>query len=910
MRRILFLLVGAWLALPSSTFASFASEGFVANPTKTSSQSGNWNTGSTWVGGAVPATNEVFVSIANGHTVTIDEGATIQIQTIHVAPGGTLIIGRGVTIITSDLIYRDTSGLNPQFETGIIIEGTVRTASYNATYPARKSWSLISNGSGAGISAGATSMTVADVTGWRVGDQLRFVDTRDIDTNDLTIDTIHDCEARTITGIAGNVVSWSGGLAHAYTTARDHNGTVERFPMVANMSRDIVIRSANPSGTRGHFIVGDAGAFNLDGIAIQDYGRTLNLIDANGNPDFTNNHIGRYPFHVHHSADDSGPIEGTLTRSVIERGKKWGMSIHDSNQKTITWNVVYDVDGWGIGTEDGSEKNNLFEDNLVFMVDGVGDISQNPNGVTGAAYWMTGPLNFLHRNVGANTRAAVFSIWDRFDDTSCGGPCDNDDSLPFKSGTFGRPFEDNEAIAGTDALSIWAFVPTDNVDMRSVVYGFKEWHNTQHGLYAYSLKNVYFINFYSRNDPTMMATRVHGTHNWFGDYAFAQVSFWGCDIQGKNAGIYAPYGQSTPIPGSSERTLLIRDCTFHNNTDVLVYPQTCACGDSGLPEFRVEAIGNIHTNTSGIHYDKGYSGQGNLRNKSRLRVTNYQGVVGDNFEVYASQQASDFIMPQTSSGVWASVDAGKTNAQNQADHGYSVYGVILPGTATTRARIADYVDTFPAAATALSTSLTSGGHTWSLAATANNPGGSTDIPGNDTVLYDGTPTGNRAFGFIEADGRILALGVNARWGVWSGTDFQNWNEQYSNPPGTYTLAPSASGTFLRWDNHATPYSQYVVTPQHEIIIMMEYPNIATNTGEARRLSDSTASIRMSAGGRFLHPTYNWDMNFCSNVLVGQGVDGSLQTYAAEDSTWDGGASLPSCVLSSAKKARARRTLIR
>lgn len=40
----------------------------------TSAQSGNWNVGSTWVGGVVPADQAV---IANGHVVTVSADATV-----------------------------------------------------------------------------------------------------------------------------------------------------------------------------------------------------------------------------------------------------------------------------------------------------------------------------------------------------------------------------------------------------------------------------------------------------------------------------------------------------------------------------------------------------------------------------------------------------------------------------------------------------------------------------------------------------------------------------------------------------------------------------------------------------------------------------------------------------------------
>lgn len=61
----------------------------VATGTYTSAQSGNWNTGSTWVGGAVPSSG-ADVTIASTHVVTVD--ASVLPNNITVSSGATLTI--------------------------------------------------------------------------------------------------------------------------------------------------------------------------------------------------------------------------------------------------------------------------------------------------------------------------------------------------------------------------------------------------------------------------------------------------------------------------------------------------------------------------------------------------------------------------------------------------------------------------------------------------------------------------------------------------------------------------------------------------------------------------------------------------------------------------------------------------
>lgn len=76
-----------WLSNPlSGTQATVSVGSFV------SAQTGNWGTGSTWVGGVVP-TNNADVTIANGHTVTINTNITVNHLTVGQGTSGTLLIG-------------------------------------------------------------------------------------------------------------------------------------------------------------------------------------------------------------------------------------------------------------------------------------------------------------------------------------------------------------------------------------------------------------------------------------------------------------------------------------------------------------------------------------------------------------------------------------------------------------------------------------------------------------------------------------------------------------------------------------------------------------------------------------------------------------------------------------------------
>ena len=89
-------------------------------------------------------------------------------------------------------------------------------------------------------------------------------------------------------------------LLYDHLGARDFDGVLEFLPHIGNLTRNVIVRSANPTGTRGHMAGIHMADMDIRYALFQDLGRTtfrpLNT---------TTNHIGRYPIHMHHV---SGPL--------------------------------------------------------------------------------------------------------------------------------------------------------------------------------------------------------------------------------------------------------------------------------------------------------------------------------------------------------------------------------------------------------------------------------------------------------------------------------------------------------------------------------------------------------------------------------------------------------------------------
>ncbi len=162
------------------------------------------------------------------------------------------------------------------------------------------------------------------------------------------------------------------------------------LPHVADLSRNVVIASQNPLGTRGHALFTDRADVDVRYAHFDRMGRTTTsapvdstTYDATGNAiHIGTNQIGRYALHAHHLFGPSTPradgYQFSFVGNALDGGtadtesQKWGIDVHGSHYGLIQANVVYNASGAGIATEDGSESYNLFDGNFVERVHGSG----------------------------------------------------------------------------------------------------------------------------------------------------------------------------------------------------------------------------------------------------------------------------------------------------------------------------------------------------------------------------------------------------------------------------------------------------------------------------------------------------------------------------------------------------------
>ena len=276
-----------------------------------SAQSGPWSDPATWAGGKLPPAG-AKVQIRQGHTVVYDIKAEQAIRSVHIA--GTLRIDPDRDTRLDVGLIRIQAGnstdeegfdcnahladaapgqLRPALEVGSPNQpiSPKHTALIRLVYfkgmnkescpaivccggrmdfhgaPLSRTWVKLNAAAKKGD--GGITMTEA-VTGWRVGDRVIVTATQHDKgpgrggEEESRLGTLRPgasnrqafTEERTIQAIDGAKLTLDKPLAH------EHQGGGEFSGAVANLSRNVVVESADPSGVRGHTMYhrGSAGA--------------------------------------------------------------------------------------------------------------------------------------------------------------------------------------------------------------------------------------------------------------------------------------------------------------------------------------------------------------------------------------------------------------------------------------------------------------------------------------------------------------------------------------------------------------------------------------------------------------------------------------------------------------------------
>jgi G8 domain-containing protein len=357
---------------------------FVGSPTISSALSGSWSNPGTWTPAGIPGPSD-RVSIK--HTVTYDsttgdadvigidaggilrfatnQTTRLRVGTLLVLPNGMLEVGTASTAISASFIAEiiiknnalNTASDPDQYGTGLLsidgkvtMRGAVKTPTFVRT--------------AAEPQAGETVIQLERaVNGWKPGDRLFVPDSRQVDENNkFNSSYVLQIDEVTVQSVSadGTSVTVSPALRFDHRGAKNADGTptvlsngIKLLPHVGNLTRNVVIRSENPSGTRGHTLFTNRSDVDIYYVQFQDLGRTR-AATLNS----STNHIGRYPLHIHHlwgpvNASNTG-YQFEVVGNAVNDSLKWPIAIHGSHYGLIKQNVIFggsQVTGAGIAVE-------------------------------------------------------------------------------------------------------------------------------------------------------------------------------------------------------------------------------------------------------------------------------------------------------------------------------------------------------------------------------------------------------------------------------------------------------------------------------------------------------------------------------------------------------------------------------
>jgi hypothetical protein len=223
-----------------------------------------------------------------------------------------------------------------------------------------------------------SSVTLAEkVDGWKVGDRIIVTCTQQgYKETGLT-------EERTITAIDGVKLTLDKPLT------QEHVGTADNRGEVANLSRNVIVESADPDGERGHTMYHKYSAGAISYAEFRHLGKK--------------NVLGRYSLHFHLVGDT---MRGSyvIGASIHNSHNRW-LTIHGTSYLVARDNVGYKSVGHGFFLEDGTEVFNVLDRNLAV---GARSGKKLPKQVLpfdandGAGFWWANSLNTFTRNVAAD----------------------------------------------------------------------------------------------------------------------------------------------------------------------------------------------------------------------------------------------------------------------------------------------------------------------------------------------------------------------------------------------------------------------------------------------------------------------------------------------------------------------------
>jgi len=238
---------------------------------------------------------------------------------------------------------------------------------------------------GATAAKASTTLVLAEaVSGWRIGDRIIVTATHrqkvPDEGNVPSVRSRPETEERTIRAIDGPRLTLDAPLAFNHAGSGAYRGEA------ANLSRNVIVESADPAGSRGHTMYHRHSSGSISYAEFRHLGKTGKL--------------GKYSLHFHRVGNT---MRGTsvVGASIWDSGNRW-ITIHGTNSLSVRDCVGYGSIGHGFFLEDGTEVDNILDGNLAVQACQGSPLPGQAlpfDRNEGAGFWWANSRNAFMRNI-------------------------------------------------------------------------------------------------------------------------------------------------------------------------------------------------------------------------------------------------------------------------------------------------------------------------------------------------------------------------------------------------------------------------------------------------------------------------------------------------------------------------------
>ncbi len=384
-----------------------------------SAHSGSWSAPETWEGGKIPGAG-ARVQVRQGHVVVYDRVSTEAVRAVYIAgvltfaPDKDTRLDVGLIRIqagddASEEGFDCDAHLNESVQPRPALEVGAQDRPIDAKHTAKirlvyfpgmdkqslpaivccggrmdfhgaamnRTWVKL----GATAKKGDAAVTCAEaVEGWRPGDHILVTTARAAENGASRRHGGSFTEERAVRSIDGATFTLDKPLEFEHLGTGDYRGEI------ANLSRNVVVESADPAGVRGHTMYHRGSAGSISYAEFRHLGKEGML--------------GRYSLH-YHLCGDTMRGSSVVGASIWDSGNRW-LTIHGTNYLVVRDCVGYQSVGHGFFMEDGTEVYNVLDRNLAVQVfrgkrlpKQMLPFDQNE----GAGFWWANCRNTFTRNV-------------------------------------------------------------------------------------------------------------------------------------------------------------------------------------------------------------------------------------------------------------------------------------------------------------------------------------------------------------------------------------------------------------------------------------------------------------------------------------------------------------------------------